>query len=236
MSRSHSDCEPEKAKGQFNRTNVVILAGIASFTIIVVAGMWFFAGPGPIATVEPPVQLAPAVAGDSMADHHPQSSPEAAGPLNDLVGKPAPDFSLLDGAGRKYDKENLKGKNVVLFFNEGLMCYPACWNQIVELNKDPRLNTADTVALSVVVDSPNDWQQAVEKMPDLAEATVLFDVGTEVSQKMNMLTTPSSMHYGSLPGHSYLIFDKAGIVRFVLDDPTMSIQNSRLFGELQKLL
>ncbi len=233
MSRHHNYNynEPAKTKGQWDRTNVIILAGIASFTIIVVAGMWFFTGANPAVTQRP---AAPAtVAGaDSM---HAQPSPAALGPLNDLVGKPAPDFSLADGAGRKYDKENLKGKNVVLFFNEGLMCYPACWNQIVELSKDQRLNTTDTVALSVVVDSPDDWQRAVGKMPALAQATVLFDTGKEASRKMNMLTTPSSMHYGSLPGHSYLIFDKAGIVRFVLDDPTMSIQNDRLLGELQKL-
>jgi len=233
MNQKHGFSQREKSTGQFDKQNVIILGAIASFTIIVVAVMWFFAGSNS-QLVSPSDTTS--VGSDNMDSHHSSAkSPSTLAALNNMVGKPAPDFSLADRDGKKYDKENLKGKNVILFFNEGLMCYPACWNQIVELNKDSRLNTADTVALSVVVDSPNDWKKAVKKMPDLANATVLFDTGNDASQKMNMLTTPSSMHFGSLPGHTYLIFDKDGIVRFVFDDTTMSIQNDRLFDELQKL-
>ena len=115
------------------------------------------------------------------------------------------------------------------------MCYPACWNQIVALATDPRFVNPDTAALSVVIDSPSDWQSAIRKMPDLGKATVLFDTDKSVSQAFGMLTVPSSMHYGSYPGHSFVLVDTQGIVRFVFDDPTMGINNDRVFTEFEKM-
>lgn len=155
--------------------------------------------------------------------------------LNDLVQKPASDFSLTDRDGNVYSSANLRGKNVILFFNEGLMCYPACWNQIVSLAKDVRFKNEDTVVLSVVVDSKEDWKKAINKMPELAKATVVFDTGAAVAKTFGVLSAPSSMHVGSLPGHTYVLIDKEGIVRYVFDDPRMGIRNDQLVAEIAKL-
>lgn len=173
-----------------------------------------------------------AVTGDPM---HGGRATASSGSMNDLIGRPVPAFSLRDRNGTEYSADNLKGKNVVLFFNEGIMCYPACWNQMVALATDSRFNDADTVAFSVVIDRPSDWQSAVAKMPDLGKATVLFDSDKSVSRNLGMLTVPSSMHYGSYPGHSFILIDKQGIVRSVFDDPNMGINNDRVFTELTKI-
>lgn len=152
----------------------------------------------------------------------------SAGDFNSLVGKPMPAVQLFDKDGKPYSLDSLKGKNVVLFFNEGIMCYPACWNQVAQLGTDSRFNNQDTVAFSVVMDQPSQWQQAIAKMPDLAKATLLFDQGGNVSRGFGLLTVPSSMHKGANPGHSYIVLDKQGIVRFVYDDPGMAINNDML--------
>lgn len=170
---------------------------------------------------------------DSMASMHGASGP--ASDLNALVGKTAPDFSLTDHNGTTYSLADLKGKDVVLFFNEGMMCYPACWNQIASLGADSRFKGSEVVALSVVVDSASDWNQAIAQMPELKAATVVHDNGGSVSTKYGMLTTKSSMHYGQLPGHSYVVIDKQGIVRHVYDDPNMAIHNDTLATELSKI-
>ncbi len=154
---------------------------------------------------------------------------------NNLVGNPAPKFSLQDRNGITYSSDDLKGKNIVLFFNEGIMCYPACWNQMVALATDGRFQAPDIAVFSVVTDSPNDWQSAVTRMPDLGKANVLFDASRSVSRAFGMLAAPSSMHYGSYPGHSFVVIDKQGIVRFVFDDPNMGIDNDMVFADLQKL-
>lgn len=155
--------------------------------------------------------------------------------LNDLVNKSAPDFSLADRDGKIYSPAKLRGKNIILFFNEGLMCYPACWNQIMSLARDERFKNEDKVVLSVVVDSKEDWQKAINKMPELAQATVVFDDGAIVAKKFGVLTTPSSMHVGLFPGHTYVLIDKEGIVRFVFDDPSMGIRNDQIVAEIAKL-
>ncbi|MFA4831176.1 MAG: redoxin domain-containing protein [Patescibacteria group bacterium] len=222
--------------------NTIILAGIVSFTIIVVAVIWFLSRAeartdnnstsNSVAANSAAAQESP----DSMTSHHSSGNSKASTTaLDALVGKPAPDFTLSDREGNLYSKDNLKGKNVILFFNEGLMCYPACWDQIAQLASDSRLNDENTVILSVMVDPVKDWQRAVDKMPELAKATVVFDTNREVSAKFGVLTTPSSMHYGSLPGHTYVIIDKEGVVRHVYDDPRMAIHNNQLVDELAKL-
>jgi peroxiredoxin len=155
--------------------------------------------------------------------------------LNALVGKPMPDIQLSDKDGKVFTTTDFKGKTTVLFFNEGLMCYPACWNQMASFGSDSRFNSDTIQAISVVTDSANDWKTAIAKMPQLAKATTLFDTGSNASRQLGMLTTNSSMHRGSLPGHTYVVIDKDGIVRYVFDDPNMAIANDMLFGKIGEL-
>ena len=154
---------------------------------------------------------------------------------NQLIGKELPNFVLHDAAGAEHSPESLKGQKAVLFFNEGLMCYPSCWEQMVAFARDTRLEKAGVMVLSIVPESSSAWQSAVKKMPELRGAPTLFDGDRSVSAKFGMLNADSSMHPGELPGHTYVIIDEEGIVRFVLDDPSMRINNDRIIAELNKL-
>ncbi len=153
---------------------------------------------------------------------------------NDLIGKRLPEIELKDKDGKVFDLASLKDKNVVLFFNEGLMCYPACWNQMVSFVNDQRFNDGNTIAISVVTDSPQEWQKAYQKMPDLAKATVLFDQGAMSSDYLGILSMGSSMHTGQLPGHTYILLDKQGIVRDIFDDANMGVNNDMLMEKINK--
>ncbi len=156
--------------------------------------------------------------------------------LSAMVGKPAPDFSLKDQSGKLLTLSYMIGKkNVILFFNEGIMCYPACWNQIAALGTDKALNNDKTITASVVVDTPDNWTAAIKKMPDLGKETLLFDSSKAVSMKYGMLNLDSSMHKGSTPGHTYIIIDQKGIVRYAKDDTAMGINNDMLVNEAAKL-
>ncbi len=152
-----------------------------------------------------------------------------------LVGRPAPAFSLTDRDGNTYTNDNLKGKRVVLFFNEGLMCYPACWNQMMEFPKDKRFDQDDVAVFSIVIDAKESWKKAIEKMPEMAAVRSLHDTDRTASKDFQMLNLPSSMHLGSIPGHTYVVIDKEGIVRYVLDDPKMAINNGTIYSEIEKL-
>ncbi|MBI4099888.1 redoxin domain-containing protein, partial [Candidatus Microgenomates bacterium] len=171
---------------------------------------------------------------DSMASMH-GGAPADSKVFNALVGKTAPDFTLKTFSDDTVTLSQLKGKNVILFFNEGLMCYPACWNQVAEFGKDTQFKDKNTVVLNITVDPKKDWQEAVTKMPELAGATVLLDTDKKVSVAYGVLLLPSSMHRGEFPGHSYVLIDKNGIVRIVQDDSEMAVRNKELLNEIAAL-
>lgn len=183
-----------------------------------------------VAASQQVAQQSGAAQSDPMADHHGGGAVDVT-IFNNLVGKLSPDFTLESHDGKKITLSQLKGQNVILFFNEGLMCYPACWNQIAAFGKDSELSKK-AVILNITVDPKNEWKQAIDKMPELAKATVLFDADRQVSQKYGVLTLPSSMHKGQFPGHSYVIIDKEGIVKFVRDDVSMAVRNTELTKDL----
>ena len=155
--------------------------------------------------------------------------------LTAMVGKPAPDFTLQSLSGQTFSLRGLRGKKVVLFFNEGIMCYPACWNQMAALGTDKALNNGQVVSASIVVDSKDEWGSAIRKMPELGKGTILLDSDASVSNQYDMLSLPSSMHRGMKPGHTYLIIDQNGIVRYTKDDTAMGVNNGMLEGEVAKL-
>jgi len=155
--------------------------------------------------------------------------------FKESVGQKAPDFEIESINGETVKLSDYIGKNVVLFFNEGSMCYPACWNQIAELGNDSRFDSESVVAFSVVVDSKNQWLDIVSKSTNLTKSKIVFDTSRYVSKLYDVLYLDSPMHPGSLPGHTYFIIDKEGTIRFTLDDPNMAIANNRLIKEIEKL-
>ncbi|MDO8487380.1 MAG: redoxin domain-containing protein [Candidatus Curtissbacteria bacterium] len=168
-------------------------------------------------------------------DHHQEQATQDENKFNALLGNEAPNFTLESFDGKKINLQDLRGKKVVLFFNEGVMCYPACWNQIAAFGKDNAFNNESTSTLVINPDTKNDWKTAVSKMPELASANVLLDSNKNVSREYGVLSLPSSMHKGTMPGHTYLILDKNGVVRFLKDDPQMAVRNDELRKELEKL-
>lgn len=153
---------------------------------------------------------------------------------DDLVGKPLPNIQLFNQNGQAEDFAVLKGKKVVLFFNEGLMCYPSCWNQMASFGADPRFNNDTVAAFSVIADAPENWQQAVSKMPELSKASMLFDKNANTSRALGLVYVASSMHRGQLPGHSYVLMDGQGVVRDIFDDPNMGLNNDKILQKLSQ--
>lgn len=165
--------------------------------------------------------------------------------FKEAIGKEAPEFSLESLDGKIVKLSDFRGKVVVLFFNEGAMCYPACWEQMVAFGEDERFNSDQVVTFSIVVDPKSDWQKITAEVPQMAQAKILFDSTRAVSSAYDVLALPSSMHpagsseaahHGAFPGHTYFIIDKEGIIRYTFDDPNMAIRNDEIFAEVKKIL
>jgi len=151
------------------------------------------------------------------------------------AGQKAPDFTLQNIAGDAVKLSDYKGYIVILFFNEGSMCYPACWDQMASLGNDARFNTDGIVAFSVLVDQKDEWEKIIDQVPKLSKAKILFDSTRAVSSAYDVLSLGSSMHPGNFPGHTYFVIDKEGVIRYTLDDPAMAIRNDKLAAEIEKL-
>ncbi len=173
---------------------------------------------------------------DDMASMHAPPAPADNTKFNSLLNNSAPDFNLESFSGERVSLSDLNGKNVVLFFSEGAMCYPGCWAQIDAFVDDAKKFAGkNTEVYTVVVDPKRDWQGAVDQDKKMASANVLLDIGGKVSSVYGMLTVDSSMHRGQFPGHTYVIIDKEGVIRYQLDDPGMGINNGQLLAQISKL-
>ncbi len=208
--------------------NKIVALVIGAILLFSVGSAFMFSGKkAPI-----PRDTGPGDAGD-MSDHHggaPVSQKQSY--VSKLVGTPAPDFTLEDIDGNQVKLSDYKGKKVVLFFNEGSMCYPACWDQMSALANDVRFNNDGIVALSIVAEPKNEWKKIVQQVTALKSAKILFDSTKKISSSYDVLSTPSSMHPGSFPGHTYFIIDEAGVISFALDDKSMAINNDLLASKL----
>ena len=170
---------------------------------------------------------------EDMSDHHGGENKRPPSPNLDLfVGKPAEDFSLESIDGQTVKLSDYRGKNVVLFFTEGAMCYPACWDQIAAFANDVRFNNDKTITFSIVVDQKKEWEKIITQLPKLSKAKILFDTSKKISSLYTVLNAESSMHPGSFPGHTYFIINADGIISFVMDDPTMAINNDLLTSKI----
>ena len=151
-------------------------------------------------------------------------------PQSSSAVKAAPDFTLTDTTGRQVSLSDYRGSNVVLYFNEGAGCQ-SCLVQMAEIEKDTAaLEDLDVTVLPIVM---NTREQITADMQANGVATpFLLDDGT-VSQAYG--TLGKGMHAG-LPGHSFVLVDKAGEQRWYGEYPSMWLAPEELVAQLRSRL
>ena len=151
-------------------------------------------------------------------------------PQSSSAVKAAPDFTLTDTTGRQVSLSDYRGSNVVLYFNEGAGCQ-SCLVQMAEIEKDTAaLEDLDVTVLPIVM---NTREQITADMQANGVATpFLLDDGT-VSQAYG--TLGKGMHAG-LPGHSFVLVDKAGEQRWYGEYPSMWLAPDELVAQLRSRL
>jgi peroxiredoxin Q/BCP len=134
-----------------------------------------------------------------------------------VSGAVAPDFTLPDVNGRTFTLSSYRGRaNVLLFFNEGLSCAP-CLNQMTDLDQmNTQFTKLDIVVVSITGDSINllvSW--AHSSGPQYGK--VLSDQNLGVSKAYDMLGPDKSMMPGTAPGHTFILVDKSGVIKWRQD-------------------
>jgi peroxiredoxin len=147
-----------------------------------------------------------------------------------LSGK-APAFTMESTAGKQVSLSDYSGKNVLLYFSEGVGC-DACFYQMVDIQKNLSKFTADnTVVLPVVMNSAQDTEQAMAQFG--LKTPFLIDSTGQVSSEYHVLGT--GMH-ANLPGHAFVLVNAAGDLVWSQDYPSMYVSTGSLLSKISSLV
>ncbi len=151
-------------------------------------------------------------------------------PQSSDATKAAPDFSLVDTAGKTHNLSNHRGENVVLYFSEGAGCQ-SCIVQMGEIEKQAEAFAKENVTVLPIV--MNSREQIMNDMAaNGVQTPFLLDDGT-VSDAYG--TIGNGMHAG-LPGHSFVLIDTEGQQRWYGEYPSMWLAPQELLAEVTKRL
>ena len=148
----------------------------------------------------------------------------------DTTARPAPDFTLTDTSGATVKLADFRGRNVVLYFNEGAGCQ-SCILQMADIERMAAAFTAANITVLPIV-----MNTAEQIKADMAANGVttpfLLDDGT-VSAAYG--TLGKGMHDG-LPGHSFVLIDAQGTQRWYGEYPSMYLSSADLLDQVRKHL
>lgn len=151
-------------------------------------------------------------------------------------GEKAPPIRLPSTSGGTVDLADLRGQRVLLYFQEGIMCQP-CWDQIVDLEKQPQKLKAlgiDTM-VSITTDPLDHLEQKVADQgistPVLSDPDLSVSVAWETNQYGMMGTSHN--------GHSFIVVGPDGTIEHRADyggEPnyTMYVPVENLVADLRK--
>ncbi len=129
-------------------------------------------------------------------------------------GEQAPPIVLQSTDGSTFDLAALRGKTVLLFFQEGLACQP-CWDQI----KDMESNSSQfqTLGIDKMVSITTDPLDALkQKVTDEGISTpILSDPNFAVSQTYH--ANQYGMMNGTSDGHSFIVVGPDGRIQWRAD-------------------
>ncbi len=146
------------------------------------------------------------------------------------TSRPAPDFSLRTTADTTVTLSALRGKPVLLYFNEGAGC-GACIMQMGEIEK--RKADFDALGITVLPIVMNTRADIAADMNRYGVTTpFLLDDGS-VSKAYD--TLGKGMH-ADLPGHSFVLIDAAGVQRWYGEYPSMWLDPAGLLREVRTRL
>lgn len=157
-----------------------------------------------------------------------RSAPSAAGRVSSGL---APAFFERDVAtNRPVTSGGLRGRNVLLFFSEGVMCQ-ACFEQIQSLEqRAAELERRGLTLVNVTTDPPDVLRQAVAQYR--ITTPMISDEDGDMSTAYGAIG--KGMHPNT-DGHTFVLLDPGGRVRWRRDYTTMFVAPDKLLAAIPKV-
>lgn len=210
QSSSHTPVHPRRRPDGSRRREALIAVVVILVVVAALGGLYaLYRGSAPGASQEsasaPPGSTESATQG---SDKYPFAvgSP---GP-----GQKAPGLTLPSSTGGTVSLSDYRGKNVLLYFQAGLMCQ-ACWTQITDYER--KIDKLKAAGIDEVVSITGDPADLVaRKVRDEGITTpVLSDSNKAVSKTYN--TLKYGMMNGKRNGHSFILVGPDGTIRWRAD-------------------
>jgi peroxiredoxin len=151
----------------------------------------------------------------------------ASRPTSSSTAGAAPSFTLQSTDGKTVSLADYRGKNVVLYFNEGVGC-GACFYQMRDIEQHAAdLANAGVTVLPVVMNPADQVRQEMARYG--LRTPYLIDADGSVSRAYG--TIGKGMHAG-LPGHSFVLIDKTGVKRWYGEYPSMYLPTAQLLQQV----
>ncbi|MGH3434780.1 MAG: peroxiredoxin family protein [Thermocrispum sp.] len=152
------------------------------------------------------------------------------------IGGKAPEFTLTASTGKEVNLGDYRGKSVLLYFQEGLMCQP-CWDQITDLeaNKAALRKAGVDQVLSISHDPAG---HLARKVADEGLSTPALSDPTQAT-----IRAYDAHKYGmmqeSTAGHSFILVGPDGTIQWRADyggapDYTMFLPTEKMLADLAK--
>ncbi len=166
---------------------------------------------------------------------------DQAGQYSYQVGQPgpgftAPSFKLPATSGGKFSLSSMRGKTVLLYFQEGVTCQP-CWDQITDI--ESRKAELSSLGIDQMVSITTDPMSALkQKVSDeRISMAVLSDANLAVSQSYSANSYGMMGH--SRDGHTFVVVGPNGKIEWRADyggapDYTMFVPVSNLVADIRK--
>lgn len=145
----------------------------------------------------------------------------------------APAFTLTATDGRRVSLADYTGRNVLLYFSEGVGC-DGCWYQMTDLEAHQSdLQRLGLTVLPVVLNDPAATRAEMRRFK--LRTPFLTDPGGVVARAYDAVGSASAMH-ANLPGHTFILVDPTGRITWRGEYPSMFIPTSQLLATLRGVL
>jgi peroxiredoxin len=144
-------------------------------------------------------------------------------PTETNLGSPAPLFELASTDGTMTSLGDHRGHDVLLYFSEGVGCDACFYQQATIEAEQERFTDAGLTVVPVVVNPAADVRRELDRFG--LSTPFLIDPDRSVSAAYD---TIGRGHHADLPGHSFVLVDGDGTMRWRLDEPSMFVEPSRL--------
>lgn len=152
------------------------------------------------------------------------------------IGETAPDFELESATQGPISLSDYRGRSVLLYFQEGLMCQP-CWDQITDLEESQdAVKAAGIDAMVSITSDPADLIAQKVEDQGIEQTPVLSDPDLAVSRQYS--TNQYGMMGDSRNGHSFVLVGPDGTIQWRADyggapDYTMYVPVDRMLADLR---